>query len=104
MRNLLLASAFIATATFSRAGDVSTSQAFDEAPALNAPFSGPAFIDPVFTAMTDDKDEEIAKIDPSADLPLPDDNARWSLKDASKEVLLDSVKSNPETDNIVWVR
>ena len=105
MRNLLLASAFLAAASFSHADDgVVTSQAFDDAPALNAPLSGPAFIDPVFPAKTEDRDEEIAKIDSSEDLPLPDEGARWTLKDASKDLLHDSVADKPETDGVVWLR
>ncbi len=96
MRNLLLASAFLATASFSRAEEsVVPSVAFDDAPALNAPLSGPAFIDPVFPAETDEKDEEIASVDPSADIPMPDDGGKWTLKDASSEVLLDCVASKP---------
>ena len=60
MRNLLLASAFLAAASFSRADDVVLSVAFDDAPALNAPLSGPAFIDPVFPVALDaDRDEEL---------------------------------------------
>lgn len=105
MRNLLLASAFLATVTLARADDgVVTSQSFDEVPALNAPLSGPAFIDPVFPAKTDDRDDEIAQADAPEALPLADDGARWTLKDASKEVLRDSVASEPATDEIVWVR
>ena len=83
-------------ATLSRAENgVVTSQAFDEAPALNAPLSGPAFIDPVFTAKTDDADEEeVAAVDPKEDLDMPGESARrWTLKDASKETLLDCVAS-----------
>ena len=44
MRNLLLASAFLATASL----------------ALHAPLSGPAYLDPVFPAVSDDdRDEEL---------------------------------------------
>ncbi len=88
MRNLLLASAFLATATLARAENgVTTSVAFDDVPVLNAPLNGPAFIDPVFPAELDAQEEEIAQLDPSADLPLPDDGGQWVLKDDAFETV-----------------
>lgn len=89
MRNLILASAFLAVAAVSHAENgVVASVAMDDAPVLNAPLSGPAFIDPVFTA---EKEEAIADAEPSEELALPEDAVRRIAKDAEPELMSDAV-------------
>lgn len=65
---------------------VVTSVAFDDAPALNAPLEGPAFIDPVFpeVAVDGDRDEELEGLLDYApsDLPMPDEGVRRIGKSA----------------------
>jgi len=98
MRNFILASAVLAAAaSFSRADDgVVIPAALDEAPALNAPMHGPAFIDPVFPAESDDKGGEFAV---TSEAPLYLDGELPSVLDADEESPADGVASNAATDD-----
>ena len=86
--------------SLSRADEgVVPSVAFDDAPALNAPLEGPAFIDPVFPEIAaEGRDEELEGLldySPS-DLPMPDDVGKRISMDAPSEILLvDYVASKP---------
>jgi hypothetical protein len=106
MRHLLLASALLAAASLTRADDgVVPSVAYDDAPSLNAPLEGPAFIDPVFPNKGDvaveDRELEayLDYIPAKEDIPMPDEGSRVAWKTSPDEILLDAVASFPADES-----